>query len=132
MDEFAAMGLDDCLDHIWDRAEVFLDSKSEDKKYAPEPPHLQKSSLIIPPCAASSSAYTAVKNDTFTFRKLSRPYGRVDRAKLKRKLLNKCIAQGEGPIPFKSKLASCPVTPVLGLGVNCTSARKRTSLLLYE
>ncbi len=34
MDEFAAMGLDDCLDHIWDRAEVFLDSKAEDKKYA--------------------------------------------------------------------------------------------------
>ncbi|CAL5227513.1 g10498 [Coccomyxa viridis] len=58
VDEFAAMGLDDCLDHIWDRAEVFLDSKAEDKK------------------------------------KLSRPYGRVDRARLKRKLLNKCIAQG--------------------------------------
>ncbi len=28
------MGLDDCLDHIWDRAEVFLDSKAQDKKYA--------------------------------------------------------------------------------------------------
>ena len=27
-------------------------------------------------------------------RKLSRPYGRVDRARLKRKLLDKCIAQG--------------------------------------
>ena len=27
------MGLDDCLDHIWDRAEVYLDSKAQDKKY---------------------------------------------------------------------------------------------------
>ena len=26
VDEFRAMGLDDCLDHIWNRAEVFLDS----------------------------------------------------------------------------------------------------------
>ncbi len=26
VDEFRAMGLDDCLDHVWDRAEVFLDS----------------------------------------------------------------------------------------------------------
>ena len=34
VDEFAAMGLDDCLDHIWDRAEVYLDSKAQDKKYA--------------------------------------------------------------------------------------------------
>jgi len=113
VDEFAAMGLDDCLDHIWDRAEVFLDSKSEDKKYASEPPQLQSLSLIIPPCAALSSAFTALKNDSFMFRKLSRPYGRVDRAKLKRKLLNKCIAQGEALIPFGTKLASCPVTPVL-------------------
>ena len=34
VDEFAAMGLDDCLDHIWTRAEVFLDNKDEDKKCA--------------------------------------------------------------------------------------------------
>ena len=34
VDEFAAMGLDDCLDHIWNRAEVFLDNKDEDKKCA--------------------------------------------------------------------------------------------------
>jgi len=26
VDEFRAMGLDDCLDHVWERAEVFLDS----------------------------------------------------------------------------------------------------------
>ena len=30
VDEFAAMG----LDHIWNRAEVFLDNKDEDKKCA--------------------------------------------------------------------------------------------------
>ena len=113
MDEFAAMGLDDCLDHIWDRAEVFLDSKTEDKKYASELPQLQSLSLIILPCAAPSSAFTASEDETFTFRQLSRPYGRVDRARLKRKLLNKCIAQGEAPIPFGSKPASCPVAPVL-------------------
>lgn len=34
VDEFAAMGLDDCLDHIWNRAEVFLDNKPADKKCA--------------------------------------------------------------------------------------------------
>ena len=34
VDEFAAMGLDDCLDHIWNRAEVFLNNKDEDKKCA--------------------------------------------------------------------------------------------------
>ena len=34
MDEFAAMGLDDCLDHVWERAEVYLDSKPGGKKCA--------------------------------------------------------------------------------------------------
>jgi hypothetical protein len=34
VDEFAAMGLDDCLDHVWERAEVYLDSKPGDKKCA--------------------------------------------------------------------------------------------------
>ncbi|BDA46459.1 Lycopene beta cyclase, chloroplastic [Coccomyxa sp. Obi] len=58
VDEFRAMGLDDCLDHIWDRAEVFLDSSPTGRK------------------------------------ELARPYGRVDRAKLKRMLLQRCIAHG--------------------------------------
>lgn len=42
-------------------------------------------------------------------RQLSRPYGRVDRAKLKRKLLNNCIAQGKDCSPIKMffPLLSC-------------------------
>jgi len=48
-DEFEAMGLDDCLEFTWPRANVFLDSTEAGK------------------------------------RELRRPYGRVDRRKLKRR-----------------------------------------------
>ncbi|PSC67972.1 Lycopene beta chloroplastic [Micractinium conductrix] len=58
IDEFAAMGLEDCLDYTWDKALVHLDSSAEGARY------------------------------------LSRPYGRVDRPKLKRRLLERCIASG--------------------------------------
>ena len=57
-DEFEAMGLDDCLEFTWPRANVFLDSTAAGK------------------------------------RELRRPYGRVDRAKLKRRLLDRCIDNG--------------------------------------
>lgn len=32
VDEFEAMGLGDCMDHVWQRAEVFLDSSESGKK----------------------------------------------------------------------------------------------------
>lgn len=58
VDEFEAMGLDDCFDVVWDSAVVHLDSGERGK------------------------------------RKLSRPYARVDRPKLKRRLLERCITSG--------------------------------------
>mmetsp|Transcript_12609 Transcript_12609/g.27244 ORF Transcript_12609/g.27244 Transcript_12609/m.27244 type:complete len:555 (+) Transcript_12609:195-1859(+) len=58
VDEFEAMGLQDCLEVIWSSAKVWLD------------------------------------NDTHGAKFLKRPYGRVDRPKLKRKLLQKCAANG--------------------------------------
>ena len=57
-DEFEAMGLDDCLEFTWPRANVFLDSTPAGK------------------------------------RELQRPYGRVDRRKLKRRLLSRCVENG--------------------------------------
>ena len=32
VDEFKAMGLDDCLEHIWPRAKVFLNSQPDGEK----------------------------------------------------------------------------------------------------
>jgi lycopene beta-cyclase len=32
VDEFKALGLDDCLEHIWPRAKVFLDNTSKGAK----------------------------------------------------------------------------------------------------
>ena len=52
------MGLEDCLEFVWPRANVFLDSTEAGK------------------------------------RELRRPYGRVDRKKLKRRLLSRCIDNG--------------------------------------
>eukprot|EP00775_Hariotina_reticulata_P007052 gene7052-7266_t len=54
VDEFEAMGLGDCLEVIWPKAKVFLDSADLGAK----------------------------------------PYGRVDRPKLKRTLLERCVAAG--------------------------------------
>lgn len=58
VDEFEAMGLDDCLEVTWPQARVYLDSGPDDEKF------------------------------------LRRPYGRVDRDKLKRTLLQRCIDSG--------------------------------------
>jgi len=58
VDEFEAMGLEDCLEVTWPQARVYLDSGASDEKF------------------------------------LKRPYGRVDRAKLKRTLLQRCINGG--------------------------------------
>jgi hypothetical protein len=32
VDEFEAMGLGDCMDHVWQRAEVFLSSEEGGRK----------------------------------------------------------------------------------------------------
>lgn len=58
VDEFQAMGLEDCLHVTWPKAKVWLDSKDMGEKY------------------------------------LKRPFGRVDRPMLKRKLLNRCKSNG--------------------------------------
>lgn len=58
VDEFEAMGLDDCFETVWNYAVVHLDSKERGK------------------------------------RTLDRPYARVDRPKLKRKILERCIKAG--------------------------------------
>jgi lycopene beta-cyclase len=58
VDEFEAMGLDDCFDVVWPTAAVLLDDT---------------------PAGA---------------RALSRPYARVDRPRLKRRLLERCVAAG--------------------------------------
>lgn len=58
VDEFVAMGLDDCFDVVWPSATVYLNSSGQGEKT------------------------------------LSRPYARVDRPKLKRKLLEQCIERG--------------------------------------
>lgn len=57
VDEFKAMGLEDCLQKVWSKSEVFLENN--------DPP-----------------------------RRLNRPYGRVDRPKLKTRLLQDCIDNG--------------------------------------
>lgn len=58
VDEFQAMGLEDCLEVIWPKAKVWLDKDNLGEKF------------------------------------LARPYGRVDRPRLKRKLLERCVAAG--------------------------------------
>jgi flavin-dependent dehydrogenase len=58
VDEFQAMGLADCLEVVWPKARVMLDSTAAGDK------------------------------------RLSRPYGRVDRPRLKRRLLERCAASG--------------------------------------
>ena len=42
-DEFAAMGLEDCLSPVWNQAHVFLDSSTQGKKWAPSRPITQAS-----------------------------------------------------------------------------------------
>ncbi|WIA14534.1 hypothetical protein OEZ85_003051 [Tetradesmus obliquus] len=59
------MGLSDCLEVIWPKAKVFLDSDNLGEKF------------------------------------LQRPYGRVDRPKLKRTLLERCVAAGVTFMPGK-------------------------------
>ena len=66
IDEFEALGLEDCLDVTWDEATVFLDSDRESEKT------------------------------------LRRPYGRVNRKKLKSRLYEGCVANG---VHFKSTIA---------------------------
>ncbi|QDZ18931.1 lycopene beta cyclase [Chloropicon primus] len=66
IDEFEALGLEDCLDKTWSEATVFLDSGAEDEKT------------------------------------LRRPYGRVDRKKLKTRLYERCL---EHEVRFKEALA---------------------------
>lgn len=61
VDEFQAMGLEDCLEVVWPKAKVWLDNNQE-----------------------------PILGEKF----LARPYGRVDRPKLKRKLLERCVAAG--------------------------------------
>ncbi|KAI8463201.1 MAG: chloroplast lycopene beta cyclase precursor [Monoraphidium minutum] len=61
VDEFQAMGLEDCLEVVWPKAKVWLDNNVE--------PNLGEKFL-------------------------SRPYGRVDRPRLKRKLLERCVSAG--------------------------------------
>ena len=61
------MGLEDCLEFEWPRAEVFLDSTTTGK------------------------------------RELRRPYGRVDRRKLKRRLLDRCIDNGVAFVEAKAE-----------------------------
>ena len=58
IDEFEKIGLEDNLDFVWNRANVFLGERPEDHKT------------------------------------LSRPYGRVDRAKLKTSFLSVCLENG--------------------------------------
>eukprot|EP00890_Picochlorum_soloecismus_P003143 jgi/Picsp_1/382/NSC_00380-R1_lycopene beta cyclase len=58
VDEFVAMGLDDCFGVVWPSATVYLNSSGQGEKT------------------------------------LTRPYARVDRPKLKRKLLEQCIERG--------------------------------------
>lgn len=69
LDEFQAMGLEDCLHVVWPKAKVWLNSQREGEKF------------------------------------LNRPFGRVDRPKLKRKLLEQCAAAG---VTFmRAKVAGC-------------------------
>ena len=60
VDEFEAMGLEDCLEKVWPRAEVFL----------------------------------GLGPDTNAAKELRRPYGRVNRVKLKARLQAECEAAG--------------------------------------
>ena len=79
IDEFEALGLEDCLDKTWSEAIVFLDSGEEGE------------------------------------RTLRRPYGRVDRKKLKTKLYEACV---EHKVVFKEALAADVkhFTPCSGAG----------------
>ena len=77
-DEFAAMGLDDCYEIVWPRAKVFLGAQPEDEK-----------------CVCTlATMLCGVHAHHSKFRFLYRPYARVDRTKLKRKLLDRCVSQG--------------------------------------
>lgn len=69
VDEFQAMGLEDCLHVTWPKAKVWLNSEADGEKF------------------------------------LRRPFGRVDRPRLKRKLLQKCASTG---VTFlDGKVSSC-------------------------
>ena len=82
VDEFAAMGLDSCLELVWPRATVFLDSSEGGQR---------SGALQVDMLPDGRICLTAYVDCRF----LSRPYGRVDRPKLKRMLLERCIANGK-------------------------------------
>lgn len=96
IDEFEALGLEDCIDKTWNRATVFLDGDPDSE------------------------------------RTLARPYGRVDRRRLKRRLLDACASHG---VVFKATKAdalrnfspsaagasSSPVPPAMGREVTLAS-----------
>ena len=59
---------------------------------------MRKTSVCSTRHGMSQVACCADGLDLLVCRQLCRPYGRVDRPRLKRKLLNKCIAQGKEPL----------------------------------
>ncbi|GLC47197.1 hypothetical protein PLESTB_001621900 [Pleodorina starrii] len=69
VDEFQAMGLEECLHVIWPKAKVWLNSEAEGEKF------------------------------------LDRPFGRVDRPRMKRLLLERCNEAGVTFLP--AKVAGC-------------------------
>lgn len=71
VDEFEAMGLDDCFHKVWSRADVFLENNDPPKQ------------AFLRPFFLNST------------RRLNRPYARVDRPKLKRKLIESCKENGK-------------------------------------
>ena len=108
IDEFRAMGLEDCLDHTWDRALVHLDASPEGARCgrcAPGPPAVPAvghPACLLPACVRCAARLMPSSHPTAAAaaiplpagRYLSRPYGRVDRPKLKRRLLERCVASG--------------------------------------
>lgn len=82
VDEFAAMGLDDCLEIIWPQAKVHLDSGKENERFD------------ILPCTCDLMRQNSGTKHCDIRRYLYRPYGRVDRTKLKTKLLQRCEQHG--------------------------------------
>lgn len=96
-DEFEAMGLDDCFEVVWPQAQVFLDS----------PPSARKS-VPCPLLAAADTTGCGRMHGVMSgggCRFLQRPYARVDRPKLKRRLLESCALQGLHPpcTPYSPK-----------------------------
>ena len=82
VDEFTAMGLEDCLEIVWPQAKVHLDSGKENER-----------SEVTLFSLHFVMLFSAAKHDDMC-RYLYRPYGRVDRTKLKTKLLQRCVQHG--------------------------------------